>query len=178
STAANPVTADQSLKWLINGNTRFTSKTFRSDGRSAEDRLRTSQAQKPHAIILACSESISPPELIFDQGLGEITTIRIAGPSLDASVIKSLEMAVRNYDSHLILVLGHTQCSALEGSPYIGTKHLDPNSKHEVEAALNADGIARDLTSKSAFLKARVDEKQLSIKSALYWVDSGKVKFY
>lgn len=178
SEVTNAVTADQSLKWLINGNARFTSKMFRADGRSAEDRARTSQAQTPHAIILACSESISPPELIFDQGLGEITTIRVAGPTLDASVIKSIEMAVRNYDSHLILVLGHTQCSALEGSPYIGTKHLDPNSKHEVEAALNADGIARDLTSKSAFLKSRVDAKQLSIKSALYWVDSGKVKFY
>lgn len=174
----NSVSADQSLKWLLNGNARFVNKTFRADGRLAEDRMRSSTDQKPHAIILACSESISPPEIIFDQGIGEITTIRVAGPQLDASVISSLEQAVRNFDSHLILVLGHTQCSSLEGSPYIGKKQLDPHSKNEVEAALNADGIARDLTSKSAFLKARVDAKQLTIKSALYWVDTGKVKLY
>lgn len=172
------VTAQQSLQWLTNGNKRFVEGAFRGDGRLPADRARTATEQKPHAIILGSSESIAVPEIIFDQGIGEISSVRVLGPSLDQTVIRSLEQAVKAYGSQLILVLGHTQSSGLEGSPYIGTKQLPANSKLEVEAALNADGIARDLIDKSPLLKAKVEAGELTIKSALYWVDTGKVKFY
>ncbi|MEK7357184.1 MAG: hypothetical protein AAB250_12095, partial [Bdellovibrionota bacterium] len=65
------VPAEQSLKWLMNGNTRYVKKQFRADGRAQVDRDRTKAGQHPHAIVLSCADSRVPPEHVFDQGLGE-----------------------------------------------------------------------------------------------------------
>jgi carbonic anhydrase len=192
------VSAEQSLKWLENGNTRYVTKKFRADGRSEKDRAK--KDVKPHAIVLACSDSRVPPELIFDQGLGEITTIRVAGEVLDASVIASIEQTLINEHPHLLVVLGHTQCSAIESTlawketPSFGSDALDrmvseikPHLKTanstrspglQIEAALQADGVARDLPEHSAIVKKAVESGELTIKTGLYWVDTGKVKFY
>lgn len=193
------VTAERSLKWLENGNTRYVTKKFRADGRSEKDRAK--KDVKPHAIVLSCSDSRVPPELIFDQGLGEITTIRVAAEVLDASVIASIEQAILNDHPHLLIVLGHTQCDSIESvmswkekvtygsdaldrlvseiKPHL--KSLTPGSRSpglQVEGALQADGVARDLTERSEIVKKAVNEGQLTIKTGVYWVDTGKVKFY
>src|SRR4051812_34563258 len=76
------VSADKSLSWLENGNTRYTSHKLRKDGQSSEDVKRLSTGQKPHAIVLSCSDSRVPPEIIFDQKLGELFVVRTAGESL------------------------------------------------------------------------------------------------
>lgn len=194
-------TAEQSQKWLMNGNLRFMTKKFRADGRSELDRLRTSKEQKPHALVLSCSDSRVPPEMIFDQGLGEITTIRVAGEVLDASVLASIEQVVLNQAPHLLVVLGHTQCDSIEATlkwkelashgsealdrmvaeikPHLKTVSTqNPSPKLQVEGALQADGVARDLTERSSIIKKAVDSGQLKIKSALYWIDTGEVRFY
>jgi carbonic anhydrase len=193
------VTAAQSQKWLENGNTRYVTKKFRADGRSEKERAK--KEVKPHAIILSCSDSRVPPELIFDQGLGEITTIRVAGEVLDSSVIASIEQAILNDHPHLLVVLGHTQCESIEAvmnwkekategsdaldrmvseiKPHL--KSLTPGSHSpglQVEGALQADGVARDLADRSEIIKKAVADGQLTIKTGLYWVDTGKVKFY
>ena len=195
------VPAEQSLKWLTNGNIRYVKKNFRGDGRSQTERDRTKASQHPHAIVLACSDSRVPPELIFDQGIGEIFTIRVAGEALDSSVIASIEYAIENFDTHLLVVMGHTNCGAVEAAMKVGTDdepksasldkllaeirpHLKtrtsekPSKDLQIESALNADGVARDLLQRSALVKERVDSGQLTVKSALYWLDSGKVTFY
>jgi carbonic anhydrase len=195
------VTGEQSLKWLANGNNRYVKKLFRKDGRMQADRTRTFAAQHPHAIVLSCSDSRVPPELVFDQGLGEIFTVRTAGEALDDSVIGSIEYAVEHFHPHLLVVMGHTKCGAVEAAleskegESAGSEHLDhllaeirphlksrtsekPSPNVEVESALNADGVARDLVSRSEIIRKQVDSGELLIKPALYWLDSGKVKFY
>ena len=200
--ASGPVSAEQSLKWLSNGNTRFSKKHFRADGRSEKDRARIwSEGQKPHAIVLACSDSVVPPEVVFDQALGEIYVIRTLGEVTDSASLASLEYAVQFLGSHLLVVMGHTRCDAVQGIVQVkegegaGSEALDlllsqirvhtksytsekASRDLEVESTLNADGVARDLVNRSEIIRRRVEAGQLVIKSALYRGDSGKVSFY
>lgn len=200
--ASSSVSAEQSLKWLSNGNTRFSKKHFRADGRSEKDRARIwNGGQKPHAIVLACSDSVVPPEVVFDQALGEIYVIRTLGEVTDSAALASLEYAVQFLGAHLLVVMGHTRCDAVQGIVQVkegesaGSEALDlllsqirvhtksyttEKASHdlEVESTLNADGVARDLVKRSEIIRKRVEAGQLVIKSALYRGDSGKVSFY
>jgi len=202
STAASSgVSAEQSLRWLTNGNIRFVKKNFRKDGRSEQDRKRLLEGQKPHAIVLSCADSRVPPEIVFDQALGEIFTIRVAGEALDDSVIASIEYAVEHLGPKLLVVMGHTQCGAVKATlttkegESAGSEHLDkliadirPHLKTvssektspnlEIESTLNADGVARDLVHRSEIIRKKVEAGELKIKPALYRMDSGKVSFY
>jgi carbonic anhydrase len=196
--ASSAASAEQAQKWLENGNTRYVTKKFRADGRTEKDRA--NKTIKPHAIVLACSDSRVPPEIIFDQGLGEITTVRAAGEVLDLSVIASIEQSILNDHPHLLIVLGHTQCASIEqalawketasfGSdaldrmvseikPHLKTASAAKSPGLQIEAALQADGVARELPEHSAIIKKAVDSGELKIKTGLYWVETGKVKFY
>lgn len=205
ATAAKPQSgenlSDRSVRWLQNGNTRYVTRRFRADGRQPADRERTKATQKPHAIVLSCSDSRVPPELVFDQGIGEIFVIRVAGEALDATSLASIEYAVEHLNPNLIVVLGHTKCEAVDAAMKIkegtsaGSEHLDrllseirphlktrsteqPSPNLEIESALNADGVARDLVKRSEIVRHKVEQGTLKIKSALYWIDTGKVKFY
>jgi carbonic anhydrase len=195
------IEADQALKWLVNGNNRYVKKQYRADGRSAEDRKRLLTGQHPHAIVLSCADSRVPPEIVFDQMLGEIFTIRVAGEALDSSVIASVEYAVEHLHPRLLVVMGHTQCGAVEAvlktkeGESAGSEALDkmiadirPRLKSvpadkispnlEVESTVNADGVARDLIRRSEIIRKKVEAGELVIKPALYRMDSGKVSFY
>lgn len=206
STSPNAAVApDSAQKWLENGNKRYVAKTFRVDGRSATDRKRLQSSQAPHTIVLSCSDSRVPPEIVFDQALGEIFVIRTAGESLDSAVIASIEYAVEHLGPQLIVVMGHTSCGAVNaalttginesaGSPALdqmiaeirpripGNVGRSPAAQHshalEIESAANAQGVAAELTKRSDVIRTRVLNGQLRIKPALYFLDSGLVKFY
>lgn len=195
------VDPDTALRYLVNGNIRYTKRYFRADGRLPADRQRNAKGQHPHAIVLSCADSRVPPEIIFDQGIGEIFTIRVAGEALDDSVVGSIEYGVHKLHARLLVVLGHTSCGAVDtamkvpegqstGSPAIDSilksirPHLSsvqsnkPSPGLEVESAVNADGVARDLLARSKVVRDAVESGQLKIKTGLYWLDSGRVKFY
>lgn len=195
------VTGEQSLRWLTNGNIRYVKKHFRADGRSESDRKRLTSGQHPHAIVLSCADSRVPPEIVFDQGLGEIFVIRVAGEALDSSVIASVEYAVEHVGSKLLVVMGHTQCGAVKTAIQVkegdsaGSEALDklladirprlrtitsekPSPDFEVESTVNADGVARDLMKRSEIVRKKVESGELLIKPALYRIDTGKVTFY
>lgn len=190
---------DTSLRWLMNGNTRYTGRKFRKDGRGAGDRKRLLEGQRPHSIVLSCSDSRVPPEIIFDQMLGEIITIRVAGPSLDSAVIASLEDAVENHGARLLVIMAHDKCGTIEAALREGAAGPSPDLERliadirprlrtispeklspgfEVEAAVNADGLARDLLKRSEIVRKRIEAGDLVIKPALYHLDNGKVSFY
>ncbi|HPI40040.1 MAG TPA: carbonic anhydrase [Pseudobdellovibrionaceae bacterium] len=194
------VAAEKSLGWLKNGNTRFVKGRLRADGQSPKDRTRLVSGQKPHAIVLSCSDSRVPAEIVFDQKLGEIFSVRTAGESLDSSAIASIEYAIEHLGSRLIVVLGHTYCGAVNaaldtsvggdaGSPHLNKLVSDIQPRIlsfmgkerakdiEQESWSNTKGVAKDLMDRSNIISTRVKSGDVKIVSSMYYLDSGKVLF-
>ncbi|AUN98108.1 carbonic anhydrase [Bacteriovorax stolpii] len=193
-----PVTADTALRYLVNGNKRFVGKQFRNDGVSTKDIQKLASGQKPHAIVLSCSDSRVPPEVLFDQKLGEIFVIRTAGQAIDSSVLASIEYAVSHLGTNLIVVMGHESCGAVKaalstlnggdaGSPslnkLVGDIHprlkrfsrLPASANVVDESWSNVEGVAADLTTRSEIIQSAVESGELHIEKALYHLGSGVV---
>src|SRR6185503_7231791 len=102
-TITNP---DAALKQLMDGNARFVDAKMVHPAQDPEHRLRVSQGQQPFAVILTCSDSRLPPEVIFDQGLGDLFVVRVAGNVVDAALLGSVEYAVDHLNTPLVVVIG------------------------------------------------------------------------
>src|SRR5690606_28176352 len=111
----NLVDADEALRKLKEGNRRFM-ENVRSVEALVHDRSELMRGQKPFAIILGCSDSRSPAETIFDQGLGCLFVIRVAGNIVAPSHIASVEFAVEHFGTKLVVVMGHTHCGAISAT--------------------------------------------------------------
>ena len=108
------VSATEALARLRDGNDRFVSERSRSsDGLTGSRRSEVAAGQQPFAIILGCSDSRVPAEIVFDQGLGDLFVIRVAGNIVAPSQVGSVEFAAARYDTRLVVVLGHSQCGAI-----------------------------------------------------------------
>ena len=109
------VTASEALERLREGNRRFATNARASSG--LEDRTRRRELvgeQNPFAIVLGCSDSRVPAEIIFDQGLGDLFVIRVAGNIVAPSLLGSIEFSARLHEVRLVVVLGHTMCGAIQ----------------------------------------------------------------
>jgi carbonic anhydrase len=117
SFAAGPskVGPDEALKRLLQGNARFVSGHLTHAGpeQIAEARGAVAKSQNPIAVIVGCSDSRVGPELVFDQGLGDLFVVRTAGEVVDSAALGSIEYAVEHLGSPLIVVLGHERCGAV-----------------------------------------------------------------
>nr|WP_059016362.1 carbonic anhydrase [Mycobacterium sp. M26] len=107
---------DEALDLLRQGNLRFTGSHMVHPDQGAETRLRVSKAQKPFAVVLSCSDSRLPPEVIFDQGLGDLFVVRVAGNIVEPAGLGSIEYAVGHFGTPLIVVLGHQNCGAVSAT--------------------------------------------------------------
>ena len=108
------IPSTEALERLRAGNERFVAETRRSDVHvGGTRRTQVAEGQEPFAIILGCSDSRVPAELIFDQGLGDLFVIRVAGNIVAASQIGSIEFAAERFNTRLVLVVGHSQCGAI-----------------------------------------------------------------
>ena len=108
------IPSTEALERLRSGNARFVAETRRSDVHvGGTRRTQVAEGQAPFAIILGCSDSRVPAELIFDQGLGDLFVIRVAGNIVAASQIGSIEFAAEQFNTRLVLVVGHSQCGAI-----------------------------------------------------------------
>ncbi|MBY0415782.1 MAG: hypothetical protein K2Q18_16530 [Bdellovibrionales bacterium] len=195
-----PITADTALRYLINGNKRFTKHHMRNDGVTKKDIERLSSGQKPHAIVLSCSDSRVPPEVVFDQKLGEIFVVRTAGQALDSSAIASIEYAVSHLGSNLIVVMGHESCGAVKaalstlggadaGSPslnkLVGDLHPRLQRFSRVPASVgvineswaNVEGVATDLSARSEIIQKAIESGELHVEKALYHLSNGNVEW-
>jgi carbonic anhydrase len=105
--------ADQALAELLDGNRRFVTSMRTYPDQSTRVQRELSTAQKPFAVVLTCSDSRVPPEDIFDQGLGDLFVVRLAGNIVDQAVRGSIEYAVGEFGTPLIMVLGHQNCGAV-----------------------------------------------------------------
>lgn len=108
------ISAQEALQRLREGNRRFVANLKNSDAPLAQGRrFELAQEQKPFAIILGCSDSRVPAEIVFDQGLGDLFVIRVAGNIVAPSQVGSVEFAASRFGTRLVVVLGHSQCGAI-----------------------------------------------------------------
>lgn len=111
------IPAREALALLQEGNQRFVSDISNRDAITGRARrLELAKSQKPFAAILGCSDSRVPVEIVFDQGLGDLFVIRVAGNIVAPSLIGSVEFAAEQFGTRLVVVLGHTQCGAIEAT--------------------------------------------------------------
>jgi carbonic anhydrase len=194
------ISAEKALGWMKHGNTRYVHQHLRNDGEKPADRTRLVAGQKPHTIVLSCSDSRVPPEVVFDQKLGEIFVIRTAGESLDYSAVASIEYAIEHLGSNLILVMGHESCGAVKaslatlgggdaGSPALNklVSDLHPHLRSFagapvsegaiVEVWANTEGVAKDLIERSQIVRDALNTGEVKIQTALYHLGSGVVEF-
>lgn len=197
------VTAEEALQRLMDGNRNYVEGRMGACRESdSAKREALAKGQKPYAIILSCSDSRVPPEIIFDKSMGEIFVVRVAGNIPDPVVLGSIEYAAEHIGSPLIMVLGHERCGAVtatvdskgKGHGNIGAivktiapaaakamKEMKGKPKAEVvEAATDANVqmVAASLTKKSPVIAKLVKEGKLKIVTAKYDLDDGKVTLF
>jgi len=175
------VSPDEALQKLMDGNKRYVENQM-TGNKLCDLSTRTSLAksQKPYAIILSCSDSRVPPEMIFDKGLGEVFVVRVAGNVPDPVVLGSIEYAAEHLGSPLIMVLGHERCGAVTatvdakgkstGSANIDAivKAIEPNVK---PAARNCDACKGETkcaeTKKSELVECVIDANAKTVAANL-----------
>ena len=111
--SAPTMSADEALKLLLDGNQRFVAGKLEHPNQTPERRAEVAKGQHPFASVLACSDSRTPPEILFDRGLGDIFTVRVAGNVADKVVIESLDYSVKHLGVRVVMVLGHRRCGAV-----------------------------------------------------------------
>ena len=116
------LTPDEALKRLMAGNERYVARKARHPNQTAARRAEMTKGQHPFAIVLGCADSRVPPENVFDQGLGDLFVVRVAGNIADDAGIGSIEYAVEHLGVRLVLVLGHAECGAVAAALEAGEK--------------------------------------------------------
>lgn len=186
------MTIQEVLQRLEDGNDRFVHDKL--DGRLQNSSRRESltAGQEPYAIILSCADSRVVPELAFDTGLGELFVVRVAGNVANSSSIASIEYAVANLGTPVIVVLGHQSCGAVTAAVNGGNNgynlnhllmHIAPaidavDDDADVNEVVRKNAIltAEELSTRSAIIRGAVDSGKLKIVPAYYHLDSGKVE--
>lgn len=195
------ITPLQAVEYLKEGNKRFLN-NLKLDRNHLKQVNQTSEGQYPFATILSCIDSRTSAELIFDQGLGDIFSIRIAGNILNNDILASMEYACDIANSKVIVVLGHTKCGAIiSACDNIMSGHLTglllkikPAIKQEVTTRVDRTGrnnsfvtnvsilnmrlIIRQIREQSIILNKMESEGKILIVGGLYDIDSGIVTFY
>jgi len=191
------MTPSQAWDALVEGNQRYAADTSVNWNRNYDRRHEVAAGQRPFAMVLGCADSRVPPEVIFDRGLGELFTVRVAGNVADANAIGSLEYAVLNFESPLLVVLGHEMCGAViatvdavekstDAPGFIGSiiddikpavQPLLGKEGYSLESAVRANimAVARALAVKSTILSDYVSSGKLQIKGAYYGLADGRV---
>ena len=193
---AENISADEALEKLIKGNERFIELKEQHPDSDKKRRKEMLKGQHPFVVILSCSDSRVPPELIFDQGLGDIFEIRNAGNVLNEHVIGSIEYAVMHCGVKLIVIMGHQDCGAIAATlsgvsetKYI--KALEDSIKPAVEDCkkqgkeINSDNVVKahvmqdinELLSQDNELVKYMKKNNVKIVPAYYHLDTGKVDF-
>jgi carbonic anhydrase len=188
------------IEKLKAGNTRFAQGHPLHPDATRKRIRELKKGQIPHTIVVSCSDSRVPPELIFDQGFGNIFSIRTAGNIIGDYELGSIEYAVEHFNCNLVVVMGHESCGAIEA--YLKADHLHPHSDHigkiveyitnEAEEKALPDSVHNNidfavranishgvnlLRSSMPVLKPLADKHKISIIGALYDLDTGKVSF-
>ena len=194
------ITPDLALQRLKDGNERFVSGN--SLVRNLPDQVAaTSAGQFPYATVLSCIDSRAAPELVFDQGIGDIFSPRVAGNFLNDDILGSIELGSKVVGSRLIVVLGHTSCGAIKGAcdnvqlgyisalvkmlqpavsavPDDGGKRTSKNAAFvEQVAHANVEITVKEILGRSEILRDMAAKGQIKVVGAMLDVETGKVTF-
>ena len=192
------LTPEVALDRLKEGNTRFRS-NLKMNRDLLEQVNSTAEGQSPFAVILSCIDSRTSAELIFDQGLGDIFSIRVAGNVLNEDILGSMEFACKLAGSKLIVVMGHTACGAVKGAcdgaelghltgllrkirPSTGvverSGELPGEGFIQRVAEKNVESVVQEILERSPVLKTMIEDGDVDIVGAMYSVRSGAVRFH
>lgn len=199
-TLSSAASAGEALDLLKEGNARFVKMEMQHPDQSAERRTDTAvNGQKPFAVILSCSDSRVPPEIVFDRGIGDIFVVRVAGNiAMDESVIGSVEYAIEHLNVPLLVVMGHTGCgavnAAISGAPVEGgvrdiQEKIEPvvarvrTEQPDLTGAALSNAVVKsnalqakdDLLSRSEELREMADKGKVTIAVCVYDINSGEV---
>jgi carbonic anhydrase len=188
------LTPDGAWQRLKAGNNRFADEMLERPDLGATRRQELAKGQKPFAVVLTCADSRLTPEFIFNQGLGDLFVLRVAGNIADPFVLGSIEYAVEHLHVPLIVVLGHEKCGAVEaalgeekptgnlgklvGEIYVG-KGLPGTKEAALAAAVknNARHHTGLLTERSDIIKGHIAKKEVRIVSGVYQLATGKIEW-
>jgi carbonic anhydrase len=194
--AASPtssVSVADALQMILDGNQRFIAGKMEHPSQTPERRAEVAKGQRPFASVLACSDSRTAPEILFDRGLGDLFVVRVAGNVADQVVIESLDYSVSHLGVRLVMVLGHRRCgaviAAVEGhespgdvgpmlselKPAVAASKNEPGDPVENTVRANVELVVKNLA-ESKELSEMVKSGELKVIGGIYDLDTGKIE--
>jgi carbonic anhydrase len=198
--APEKLDGDDALARLLEGNQRFVDARLAHPDQAPERRTAVAGGQAPFAIVLGCADSRVPPEILFDQGLGDLFVVRVAGNVLSETILASLEYAAEHLGAPLALVLGHQRCGAVKAAletvdgggaapghiaslvtalkPAVEAAREAPAGEDELDWAvrMNVLQVTQQLPRRSALLGELMKRRRLKIAGGYYDLDTGVVE--
>ena len=191
------LTPYQGYELLVEGNKRFIS-NLTKDHDHLEMINETREGQYPFAVILSCMDSRTSTELIFDQGLGDLFSIRVAGNIVNNDILGSIEYAVKYVGSKVLMVLGHTECGAIKSAkqgvtdghitdmlkrikPSISKAMLKEDQYHLFDdnvAYANVENSLEEIITRSVIVKEMFEKGEIGIIGGVYNIETGQVDFF
>ncbi|MEJ7587829.1 MAG: carbonic anhydrase family protein [Ferruginibacter sp.] len=195
------ITPSRALELLTEGNKRFIN-NLKVNRNLLQQANETSDGQHPFAVILSCIDSRTSAELIFDQGLGDIFSIRIAGNIMNEDILGSMEFGCKVAGSKIIVVLGHTKCGAVKGAcdhvemgnlttlltkirPAVDDETVTKENRNsnnpvfvENVSTINVKRTVKSIMERSPILKEMIESGQIGIVGGSHDISNGEVTFY
>jgi len=188
----NSLSAGDGLDRLVQGNKRFAEENLEHPNRSAERREAVESKQEPFAVIVGCSDSRVAPEILFDQGVGDLFVVRVAGNVVGPLELDSIEYSALHLHSSVVLVMGHENCGAVDAviqkkdqtieavakliAPAIADVKKE-KPKEYLTACIKANAIAvRDYIVGTPIIKRLIEVKKVEVMPAYYNMDTGYVE--
>jgi len=191
------LTPYQGYELLVEGNKRFIN-NLQSDHDHLEMINETREGQYPFAVILSCMDSRTSTELIFDQGLGDIFSIRVAGNIVNNDILASIEYATKYIGSKVLMVLGHTECGAIKSAkagvtdghitallnriqPSIAKAMLKEEEYHQFSdnaAYANVENSLEEILTRSEIVKEMFKKGEIGLVGGVYNIETGQVDFF
>ena len=189
------------MEILKEGNKRFVN-NLKANRNLLQQANETSNGQHPFAVILSCIDSRTSAELIFDQGLGDVFSVRIAGNIINEDILGSMEFATKVAGSKIIVVLGHTKCGAVKGAcdhvemgnltallSKIQPAVFDEKTEHENRSSSNSDFVEKvavinvkrtvqAIIERSPILKEMIEKGEIGIVGGTHDITNGEVVFF
>jgi carbonic anhydrase len=185
--------ASDVLRELKAGNAHHVAKRYQHPHQTAARQRELAATQSPHAIVLSCADSRVAPEIILDQGLGDLFDVRVAGNVASDAELASIEYAAEHLHTPLLVVMGHQKCGAVTAAaesgeaeghlpsllamirPAVDKARAEPGDLIDNAVRINVENVVRQIRESKPLLGALVERGQLTVVGAVYSLDTGKV---